>query len=432
MTSCATCAVVSDAPPLRDPLAAGQAVPRRMEDTVTMRVTTGAEAIVRDPKRLHGAKIGLLTNFTGVLPDLSRNIDGFISAGVPLAALYGPEHGLDGAAQAGRHVAGGRDERTDLPVAETYLATDEQLDAMLLEPGIDNLVFDMQDVGVRFYTYIWSMFDAMRSAARVGIRFTVLDRPNPLGGAVASGPPLSGPEFASFVGRADIPVRHGLTVGELARLFAQRELAIEGLDLDLDIVRVEGWDATRDLRATGLTWVPPSPNMPLLDTAYAFCGMGLVEGTTLSEGRGTTRPFETVGAPFLSGQFAQELRSTRLPGVIFRDVVFEPTFHKYAGQTCRGVQLHLTDLQSFDPIATALAVLRAAVLDAPAESSSLAAGERLDPGHSGYALDRLWGGAELRAALAGEVPFSALIPRHTPVVELYGDDVLLYPRAGSS
>lgn len=395
---------------------------------MTTRVITGAEAIARNPKRLRGTRIGLLTNFTGVMPDLSRNIDGFIAAGVPLVALYGPEHGIAGAAQAGRHVAGGPDERTGLPVAETYLAADEQLDAMLLEPHIDNLVFDMQDVGVRFYTYVWSMFDAMRSAARTGVRFTVLDRPNPLGGAVASGPRLSGPEFASFVGRADIPVRHGLTVGELARLFAQRELAIEGLHLDLDIVRMEGWDATRDLRATGLTWVPPSPNMPMLETAYAFCGMGLVEGTTLSEGRGTTHPFETVGAPFLSGKFAEELRSTRLPGVIFRDVLFEPTFHKYAGQTCRGVQLHLTDLHSFDPIATAIAVFGAAMLDAPTETSSLAAGERLDPGRNGYALDRLWGGGGLRAALSGTVPFSALIPRHAPVAEMYGDDVLLYSR----
>ncbi|WP_337000864.1 MULTISPECIES: exo-beta-N-acetylmuramidase NamZ family protein [unclassified Microbacterium] len=392
------------------------------------RIRIGAERAAAGSTAIAGNRIGLLTNFTGTMPDLSRNIDALLAGGVPLHHLFGPEHGLDGAVQAGESSVIERDERSGLRFSDTYLSEGEQLDQMIVDAGVDALAFDMQDIGVRFYTYIWTMYDAMRSAARLGLPFTVLDRPNPLGGAVLAGPGVSEKRFTSFVGRSDIHQRHGLTAGELARLFASRDLADDGLHLDLHVVELEDWDATKDWTATGLPWVPPSPNIPTLDSVYAFSGTGLVEGTTLSEGRGTTRPFETIGAPFLTAAFAEDLRSRDLPGVLFRDVAFQPTFHKHAGETARGIQLHITDHAVYDSVGTALAILEAAKASAPESVRSLNAGERLDPGDSGYALDRLWGSTALRDAINGDSAFAAL--DHTPrrVTDVYGEDVLLYPR----
>ncbi|UUE20668.1 exo-beta-N-acetylmuramidase NamZ domain-containing protein [Microbacterium sp. J1-1] len=392
------------------------------------RTRTGAERAAADPHLLIGARVGLLTNFTGTMPDLSRNIDALVAAGARLHHLFGPEHGLDGSVQAGESTSIERDARSGLPFSDTYLAEGDRLDAMILESGVDALVFDMQDIGVRFYTYIWTMYDAMRSAARLGLRFTVLDRPNPLGGAVLSGPGVSESRFTSFVGRSDIHQRHGLTAGELARLFAVRDLAEEGLSIDLRVITLENWNPAADWTETGLAWVPPSPNIPTLDSVYAFAGTGLVEGTTLSEGRGTTRPFETIGAPFLPADFAAALRSRDLPGVLIRGIAFVPTFHKYSGATAHGIQLHITDHRDFDPVGTALAILEEARAASPGEVRSLNAGERLDPGDTGYAMDRLWGSTSLREAINGEGGFSALHRASGRVVDTYGDDVLLYPR----
>ncbi|WP_226533883.1 exo-beta-N-acetylmuramidase NamZ family protein [Microbacterium paraoxydans] len=395
---------------------------------MAQRTRIGAERASADPGLLVGSRIGLFTNFTGTMPDLSRSIDALQHAGAPLHHLFGPEHGLDGAVQAGESASIERDQRSGLPFSDTYLTEGERLDAMIEATGVDALVFDMQDIGVRFYTYIWTMYDAMRSAARLDLPFTVLDRPNPLGGAVLSGPGVSGSTYTSFVGRSDIHQRHGLTAGELARLFAFRDLAGEGLSLDLRVVALENWNPAADWTQTGLAWVPPSPNIPTLDSVYAFAGTGLVEGTTLSEGRGTTRPFETIGAPFLSAEFAEELRGRDLPGVLVREIAFQPTFHKYAGETARGIQLHITDHRAYDPVGTALTLLECARASAPQHVRSLNAGERLDPGDVGFALDRLWGSSSLREALNGEGAFAPLHSAPQSVEDVYGEDVLLYPR----
>ncbi|MES1169295.1 MAG: DUF1343 domain-containing protein, partial [Leifsonia sp.] len=252
----------------------------------TQRARTGVDIVAETPELLGGRRIGLLTNFTGTTPDLGRTVDALVDAGAPITALFGPEHGLNGSVQAGETETSTHDARTDLPIVETYLKKGDELDRLIEESGVDTIVFDMQDLGVRYYTYIWSLYDCLQSAARTGVRFVVLDRPNPLGGAVVSGPGLDVAGFGSFVGRSDVHQRHGLTAGELARLFNARDLPADGLSADLDVVAMTGWDAGSDFDATGLPWVPPSPNMPTIDTAYAFTGTGIFEGTNVSEGRG--------------------------------------------------------------------------------------------------------------------------------------------------
>ncbi|WP_223692871.1 exo-beta-N-acetylmuramidase NamZ family protein [Leifsonia poae] len=355
------------------------------------RTRTGIEIAVETPRLLGEGAIGLLTNFTGTTPDLGRTIDALLAAGVPITTLFGPEHGLNGSVQAGETESGRYDIATDLPIVETYLKSGEALDELLVSSGVDTVVFDMQDLGVRFYTYIWSLYDCLESAARTGIRVVVLDRPNPLGGAVVAGPGLDVDGFASFVGRSDIHQRHGLTAGELARLFVTRDLRARGLSVELDVVGMRDWDAMRDFDATGLPWVPPSPNMPTLDTAFAFTGTGLFEGTNVSEGRGTTRPFEVLGAPYIDGRLATALRERDLPGVAFREIWFAPTFHKYAGETLRGVQLHLTDRSAFEPVGTGLVILETVAELYPDQFRFLDPGVRVESGERGYAVDRLWG-----------------------------------------
>ena len=395
------------------------------------RTRTGAERAVDDIRLLGDGPIGLLTNFTGTRPDLGRTSEALVAAGAPVTVLFGPEHGLNGSVQAGETEAQTRDPRTDLPIVETYLRSGDALDDVLAASGVETVVFDMQDLGVRYYTYIWSMFDAMESAARTGLRFVVLDRPDPLGGAVVEGQGLAVEGFSSFVGRSDIHQRHGLTAGELARLFAGRDLAARGLALDLDVVRVDGWDPAGDFDATGLPWVPPSPNMPTVDTAFAFCGTGLFEGTNVSEGRGTTRPFETLGAPYIDGRLAARLRERELPGVLFREVWFAPTFHKYAGTTVRGVQLHVTDRRAYRPVATGLAVLDAIADLYPDDFRFLPPGERLDGPDRRHAVDLLWGSDGLRRTVEAGGSASGLVRPPRAVADAYGDDVLLYPRVSS-
>jgi uncharacterized protein YbbC (DUF1343 family) len=396
------------------------------------RTRTGIEVALGDPRVIGGTRIGLLTNFTGTTPDLGRTVNALVAAGAPVTAVFGPEHGLNGSVQAGQTETHACDPHTGLPMFDTYLRSGGELDELVAASGVDTIVFDMQDLGVRFYTYIWSMYDCMQSAARTGVRFVVLDRPNPLGGAVLSGPGLDVAGYGSFVGRADIHLRHGLTAGELARLFNSRDLPAQGLRVDLDVVRMSGWDVAADFDRTHLSWVAPSPNMPTLDTAFAYCGTGLFEGTNLSEGRGTTRPFETIGAPYIDGQLSARLRGSETAGVVFREVWFTPTFHKYAGETVRGVQLHITDRSAYDPVATALTVLDAVVDLYPGQFSFLPPGERTDPPERGYAVDRLWGSAGLREAVQAGRSVLALNPGTEAVEAVYGDDVLLYPRASAA
>lgn len=309
-------------------------------------VRTGAERLAANPSLIKGERIGLITNPTGVLPDLRPTSVALIEAGVPLTALFGPEHGLRGTAQAAGSEPDTADPRTGLPVYDTYL---KSADEVLAESGVDTLVFDIADIGTRFYTYIWTMQDMLAAADRLGIRFVVLDRPNPLGGTVTEGPLLD-PAFTSPVGGYPLPIRHGLTVGELALRFSP----------GAEVITMEGWRREMRFADTGLPWVMPSVNMPTADTALVYPGTGLFEGTTFSEGRGTTRPFELVGAPYVDERFCASLNVLDLPGVRFRDIWFTPTFHKHEGVSVRGVQLHVHDADAFRPVLTGLSMLHVA------------------------------------------------------------------------
>ncbi|WP_239697706.1 exo-beta-N-acetylmuramidase NamZ family protein [Streptomyces sp. F-1] len=364
-----------------------------------------------------------MTNHTGVLPDLRPLAPALLEAGARLVALFGPEHGLHGSGQAGEGGTARTDPVTGLPVHDTYRCTGERLDKLLTGSGVDTLVYDLQDVGARFYTYVWTMFDLMVSAARTGVRFVVADRPNPLGGLVGEGPLLD-PRWASFVGRAPVPVRHGLTCGELARWFNARAVPeLAGRSVGLTVIEAAGWTRDLDAGATGLPWVAPSPNMPTPATAAVYPGTCLFEGTNLSEGRGTTQPFEIVGAPYLDGRFAPALAELDLPGVRFRELHFVPAFHKHAGQPLRGVQLHVTDRAAFRPVLTAVAMLATLRRLYPADFAWRTAG---DPTEHRHFVDLLWGSDRLRHTIdAGEDPLPLCDPP-APPREWAGDDVLLY------
>ncbi|HSM92933.1 MAG TPA: DUF1343 domain-containing protein [Anaeromyxobacteraceae bacterium] len=307
--------------------------------------------------------MGLVCNPTSVDARLRHAADLLAAApGVTLAALFGPEHGVRGDAQYMRSVGTERDPVTGVPTFSLYGETADSLrPAPAQLEGLDLLVFDVQDVGARYYTYQATMQLCMEAAAAAGVAFMVLDRPNPIGGVAVEGPALR-PGFESFCGLHDLAVRHGMTVGELARLFrAERRL-----DLALEVIACEGWRRGMPFRETGLPWVIPSPNMPTPETALVYPGMCLLEGTNLSEGRGTTLPFELFGAPWLDARrLAEALASDRLPGVRFRPTSFVPTWDKHAGVRCHGVQLHVVDPAAFRPFRTGLACVARAREQAP-------------------------------------------------------------------
>ncbi len=265
---------------------------------------------------------------------------------VQLTALFGPEHGIEGAAEAGEMVT------STTRVYSLYGGTRAPTPEML--ENVDVLVYDIQDVGARFYTFISTMFESMSAAAEKGIPFLVLDRPDPIDGSRVEGPVLEEDHY-SFVGIHHIPIRYGMTPGELARLFQGERIP----DLVLWVVPLKGWWRTMPFSATGLPWISPSPNMPSVLTAELYPGTCLIEGTNLSEGRGTTRPFELIGAPwFNSNMVATLLNNQQLPGVHFRSQSFKPSFSKYKGETCAGIQIHITDEKQFLPIRTTLYLLR--------------------------------------------------------------------------
>jgi uncharacterized protein YbbC (DUF1343 family) len=299
--------------------------------------------------------VGLVCNPTAVTRRLVHAADLLHGApGVRLAALFGPEHGVRGDAQYMAAVRGERDPRTGVPAHSLYGETQESLRPRPEQlAGLDLLVFDVQDVGARYYTYQATMMLCMEAAAAAGIGFVVLDRPNPIGGVLVEGPALR-PGFESFCGLHDLAVRHGMTVGELALLFREER----GLGLELEVVPCRGWRRGASFRETGLPWVFPSPNMPTPQTALVYPGMCLLEGTNLSEGRGTTRPFELLGAPWLDGhRLAADLARERLPGVLFRPASFVPTWDKHAGVRCHGVEVHVAEPARFRPFRTALAAV---------------------------------------------------------------------------
>ena len=303
--------------------------------------------------RLKGSRVGVVCNHASLDRDFGHLIDKIAAAeGVTLAAIFGPQHGFRSDVQDNMvETPHGDDARRRVPIYSLYSETREPTAEMLR--GIDALVIDLQDIGARIYTYIYTMANCMRAAARHGVQVIVCDRPNPVGGTHVEGACLE-PGWESFVGQFAIPMRHGMTIGELAKLFNDGL----GIGAPLDVVRMEGWNRTLYADGTGLPWVMPSPNMPTLDTAIVYPGTVLFEGTMLSEGRGTTRPFELVGAPWIEAErFAAQMNSLGLPGVYFRQAGFEPTFQKHAKQPCGGCQIHVTDRDAFRPVITGVALI---------------------------------------------------------------------------
>jgi uncharacterized protein YbbC (DUF1343 family) len=371
---------------------------------------------------LRGKRVGLVTNATGVDSRLRSDVDRFAAhADFELVALFGPEHGVRGDVQAGDKVASSRDAATGVPVHSLYGDHREPTPAML--KGIDVLVFDIQDVGTRFYTYPYTLAGVMRAAKKAGIPVVVADRPDPLGGVRVEGPVLE-PALASFVGLFPIPLRHGMTLGELATLFNSEF----GIGAGLHVVAMQGWQRGDEPLRGALPWVPPSPNMPTPDTALVYPGMGLLEGTNVSEGRGTTRPFETIGAPWVDAPaLAARLNAMALPGVTFRPTWFTPTFSKHTGVACAGVQLHVTDRAAFLPVRTGIAVLKALHDQHPKDFAFL-------PGDPPF-FDRLAGVPWLRAAISRGDTLQAIEARwQRPLAdfERLRQHYLLYPSGATA
>jgi uncharacterized protein YbbC (DUF1343 family) len=322
-----------------------------------MRVKPGIEVLLfSKPDLVRGARVGAVVHPASVLPDLRHTADVLLESGeFRLVSLFGPQHGARGEKQDNMIESEFyRDPDTGIPVHSLYGETRCPTEDMMAD--IDVLLFDLQDAGTRVYTFISTMAYCMEACARYGKRMIVLDRPNPVNGLQVEGNLLK-PEYRSFVGLYPIPMRHGMTTGELALLFNTEF----GIGCSLTIVPMEGWSRDSWFDQTGLPWIPPSPNLPTPDSAIVYPGMVLLEGSCLSEGRGTTRPFEFVGAPFIrSRQYADALNSLRLPGVFFRPAHFQPTFQKWGGKMCGGVQIHVQDRNMFEPYLTGIAVLSAA------------------------------------------------------------------------
>jgi uncharacterized protein YbbC (DUF1343 family) len=328
-----------------------------------MAVLTGLARLAREGNAaLVDKRVGLICNPTSVDAELNHAIDILRGKGVNLTALFGPEHGVRGDAQDMIGVGDDKDPVTGLPVFSLYGHTEASLSPTpeMLDQ-VDIVIFDVQDVGSRYYTFVWTMVLAMRACAKAHKQFIVLDRPNPIGGVHVEGGAIQ-PGFESFVGLVSCPNRHGMTAGEIARW----RHAAEGMDLELAVLAMRGWERDLYFEHTGLPWVLPSPNMPTIDTALVYPGMCLVEGTELSEGRGTTRPFEWSGAPWIDGhRLARDMEAMDLPGCKLRPVVFTPTFHKHAMKANGGVQIHVTNSDAFRPYRTGVAFLKACHDQAP-------------------------------------------------------------------
>jgi uncharacterized protein YbbC (DUF1343 family) len=364
-----------------------------------MNVKTGLQVLLEEKLNLiQGRRIGLVTQPAAVLPDLTSCVDALRQAGAHLTALFGPEHGFGGAAADGLAVADAVDARTGLPVWSLYGPVKEPTAAMLA--GVDVLVFDMQDVGVRFYTYLSTLSHLLRGAAKQGCPVIVLDRPNPIDGLTLEGP-LVEPGYESFVGVAPVPIRHAMTLGELARYFC----AEHAIDAELTVVEMQGWRRSQWFDEAGLPWVSTSPAMPHLSAATVYPGMCFVEGTNLSEGRGTALPFELCGAPWLDGyELAAALNRLDLPGVRFRPVYFEPSASKHAGLLCQGVQVHVADRRRLRAVELGLHVVAACRQQAPQQFQFLATSWEGRPPH----FDLLAGGPALRTGLLAGEPVEAL------------------------
>lgn len=304
---------------------------------------------------LQGQRVGLVVHPASVDSGLEHTVDIFLrEERIYLKALFGPQHGVQGSTQANMvEWEGYRDRHTELPIYSLYGKTRKPTRQML--ENIDTLVFDLQDIGSRYYTFIWTMVLCMQACAEHGRRMVILDRPNPINGVSLEGPVLS-PDFSSFVGLYPIPVRHGMTIGELALMFNK----VFNIGCNVEVVKLEGWNRKHWFDETGLPWVMPSPNIPTLHTATVYPGLCLLEGTNLSEGRGTTRPFEVFGAPWVNPQeLVKALQEEVLEGVVFRPLYFTPTFDKCVGELCGGFQIHVSNRDAFLPFITGVAIIKA-------------------------------------------------------------------------
>ncbi|MCK9458996.1 MAG: DUF1343 domain-containing protein [Proteobacteria bacterium] len=356
------------------------------------RVTLGIETLLSQKKSwIAGRRLGLVAHPASVDGRLEHTLELLAAAGADVRALFGPEHGFAGEAQDMVPVGGESRGPKGLPLTSLYGATEATLSpAPDRLARLDALLIDLADVGARYYTFAWTAVLCVRACHRAGIDAVVLDRPNPLGGEAIEGAPQRD-GFLSFVGLAPIPNRHGMTIGEIAR-FASRA---EGTSDALTVVEMAGWRRGMWLEDTGAPWVMPSPNMPTPDTALVYPGACLLEATWASEGRGTTRPFELVGAPGIAPEdLARRLEAERLPGVRFRPTSFRPTFHKHAGRSCGGVQIHVTDRRAFLPYRTGVALLVA--LKAVAGDAFAWRREAYEFVADVPAIDLLAGGEEIR------------------------------------
>lgn len=387
-----------------------------------MTVKAGVDILLENPeKHLRGSRVGLVTNPTGATGDLTPTLDALYSHPcVELKAVFGPEHGARGDVQDALPVGHSIDPSTGLPVYSLYGEFMKPTAEML--EGVDALVLDIQDVGARFYTYTSTLTYSLQAAAEHGVSLIVLDRPNPVNGLAVEGNILE-PEFKSFVGLHPIPMRHGLTMGELAR-FVNQEIGT-----DLTVVPMRGWRRGMWFDETGLPWVQPSPNIPTLDTATVYPGACLFEGVNVSEGRGTTHPFECLGAPWIDGErWAAELNGLGLGGVRFRACSFTPTFSKYDGQRCVGVQLHVLDRGSFKPVETALHMLAAVLRLWPEEF------RWLEPSYDRRRhFDLLAGTSKTREALGRGTPVQEIVDGWREKLEEFDEmrqDFLIYRPGG--
>jgi uncharacterized protein YbbC (DUF1343 family) len=362
----------------------------------------GSERLIAS-SRLNGLRVGVVANPASIDHGFRHIVDGLGSArDWKLGAIFGPQHGFRSDLQDNMiESAHAEDARRKVPIFSLYSETREPTPAML--DLIDVLVIDIQDVGARIYTFIYTMANCLRAAARRGLPVIVCDRPNPIGGTAIEGPMLEA-GYESFVGQFPIPMRHGMTVGELARMFNERH----GIGAALEIVPMEGWSRAMYWDETGLPWVMPSPNMPTLDTAIVYPGTVLFEGTMLSEGRGTTRPFELIGAPWLDGEkLASRLNAIGLKGVHFRGANFEPTFQKHAQTTCGGCQIHVTSRQDFEPVKAGVALMRACYGLGPDRFAWRAPPYEYE--HDKMPIDILAGSPALRQQIERQTPLDDIV-----------------------
>ena len=400
----------------------------------TKEVKLGVEVFLESRLDLiRGKKVGLITNPSGVDSQLRSVIALFRqNPEVELVALYGPEHGVRGNAQAGEYVPFYFEDKYKIPVFSLYGQSSKPAPGMLknidaymrsfdtdstgsgkipesaMVKDVDVMIYDIQDVGTRIYTYESTMAYAMQACAETGTPFIVLDRPNPINGTDMEGPILEYPEFSSFVGIYPIPVRHGMTVGELARLYNDQFLQKKA---DLTVIPMQGWKREMWYDETGLPWVIPSPNMPTVDTAIVYPGQVYFEGTNVSEGRGTTRPFEVFGAPWIDGyELARRLNGLNLPGVKFREAWFTPTFSKFSGLLCGGVQIHVTGRNLYRPLETSLHIIKTIRDMYPGKFEF----------HPGY-FDKVMGTAKVREALEKGVAVGEIVAGFKPGIENFSE-----------